>query len=302
MKKIIKIFVVFWLFFLFISGVNASFEAKLQTDKTQIWVWDVFNLNFEVKTDTWWNIEIQWIKNLDKFQVLWQSQSSSTATKIVMVNWQTKSKTITTYNLVLQLRALQKWEYEIWPAIIKQGNNKIETNSVLLKIWDGMSLMWNKSVKNNNLSTEKQTNNFEITKKYFDNKNVYLLLLLVFSWIIFYIYKNREFLIKDNKVEDFNESVLLTNEDEEIEIENNLKEITYPDINDENFVNKIDDIFRKKVENKYHLKNIDTLTYEEILEKTNDETINQIIDLLRKIKYWNLILDKTKVLELVKKI
>ncbi len=314
MKKIFKIFI-FILIFVYIIWNAFAFDAQMQVDKTNVWLWETFNLRFEVKTATWGNISIKDIKNINNFNIVWKSQSSSSATQIVVENWKTKSKSITTYDLDLVLQAKNKWKFELWPAIINQNWKDIKTNSVSVNVTD-VPIINNTS--NNNVVNSWVNNSLrkKTIEKYDYNIIYFLLIIIWIVWTLFYL--NKKWLLFDNsikKIEDNNidtennnikdEKKITDNEDEikEVNIEEIEKTFSYPEINDIDFNNKIDEIFRKKLESKFWIWNIYWLTYEEILKKTwNKQEIKDVVDLLVKIKYSNVILDKNKLLELIKDI
>jgi len=89
----------------------------------------------------------------------------------------------------------------------------------------------------------------------------------------------------------------------EIDFEKKEEKIDFPEITDNDFINKIDKIFRQKIAKKFNIKNIETLWNSEILEKLPEqENISQIIELLNKAKYSKNITDNNKLLELIKNI
>ncbi len=318
MKKIFKIFIFIWVFIYIIWNAFA-FDTKMQVDKTNIWLWETFNLRFEVKTSSWGDIAIKDIKNINNFNIVWKSQSSSSAAQIVVENWKTKSKSITTYDLDLVLQAKNKWKFELWPAIISQNWKDMKTNSVIVNVTDIPIVSNTPSNMSNNNSLNNWSKN-SITKETIENNNydiIYFILIIIWVvWTLFYLNKKWLLFEKNMKKEENNnvntennnikdEKIVIDNKNEvkQVNFEEIEKTFDYPEINDIDFNTKIDEIFRKKIKSKFWIWNIDWLTYEEILEKTwTKQKIKDIVDLLTKIKYSNVILDKNKLLELIKDI
>jgi len=312
MKKRFIFLLFIFLNFIFISKLFA-FDAQMQVDKTNVWLWETFNLRFEVKTSTWGNISIKDIKNINNFNIVWKSQSSSSATQIVVENWKTKSKSITTYNLDLVLQARNKWKFNLWPAIINQDWKNIKTNSIIINVSNLSSV--NSISRNNNVNSNNSTSYFNLLN--------YIYFFLIIIWVFWtLLYLNKKWLLfENNNKKSFSNDIenknnwkkenIITNNNEiqgndeiqEIDIEKLDNNIIYPEINDSDFNDKIDEIFRKKIKSKFWIWNINWLTYEEILEKLWDkQDIKNTVDLLMKIKYSNVILDKNKLLELIKDI
>ncbi len=320
-KKFIKIFLILWLFFSFILN-SFALDIKLQTDKQQVNINDTFNLILKIKSSGWGLIKIKSIKWIEKFKILWQSQSQNSSTDIEVINWKTQKKAVTIINFDLILKPLKNWEFEIGPAILQDGSWTIETNKVNIKVsWNKSILLnwWN--IKTNNLQNSNTTlpqNHLlkgegkqkslspirgELEGSSQNNYELYLLLaILLVSGIGFYfLYQNKDKLNINNEIkkEDFQNK-----EKEEIDFEEKKQvEIIYPDAEEENFEEKIDRVFRQKLQNTYNIKNIDSLTFEEIKEFIDKDKIGdfeEIISNLNKIKYSNIIWDKTKVIELIK--
>ncbi len=320
MKKIL-----FWLFLFFLLFKQIfAFDASLVSNKTNYNLWDNINISLKLETTKWWKFQIKTIKWLENFNIIWQSQSQSSASSVEIINWVTKSVTKTTLNLDLILQAKKSWKFEIWPAIISDWKNEIKTNSIVINIWKWFSslLGTSKIIQNNNVSNSVNNinkndlwwnENLNVKKYSESNLSVYVLFLIVLLWVIWtllFLY-NKWLLFENKKInkkewEEQNDFVELNKEnDEKINFEERKEiEIKYPSLEDDDFEEKIDKIFRQKIYKEFHIKDIDSLTYNEILEKINDndkkEKIKEIIDLLMKIKYSNIILDKNKVLDLIK--
>jgi hypothetical protein len=228
----------------------ALLKANINTENNKIDINDTLNLNISIETDEWWEISISSIKWLDEnFEVVWRSQSQWSSTQVVVVNWKTETKTSVSHQLNLELKAKKKWNYEIWPANIIEWNQKIETNSIKVEIW------WDKLFLNNNHLQVPNWNNMQIkTKKeneepsdfwkdiekqsFYDNKNLYFIIIIfIITWLWIYI------IIKQKKL--INNKVLSNKTDEktdELNFEEDKNDIIYPEINDTDFVRKIDKI------------------------------------------------------------
>jgi len=346
LKKILKILLSIWLFISLITNVFA-FDANLNVDKNTLNINDTLNLRLELNSSKWWKFEVLEIKWLENFKKLWQSQSQSSSTQIVSINWKMKQETKTTINLDLVLKPLKTWEFEIGPAIISDWQTKFKTNSIKVKI-DWNKIQWIKQnspiipfIKGDEQQKEKEENknsknNLEqkekLQKEHVSDNNyeLYLLILvLALTSGIFY------FLIKNKKTPSSKgggqsqKTPLLSKEGmgvvSEIDFEKKEEKIDFPEITDNDFINKIDKIFRKKIAKKFNIKNIETLWNSEILEiltppltppykgggqsqktplisKNELELVSEIIELLNKAKYSKNITDNNKLLELIKNI
>lgn len=317
-KNILKVLLFIGLFFTFISNIF-SFDANLRLDKKETDINDYIQLRVEIHSDEWWEIWISNIAWLENFEIISQSQSQSSSTSMVVVDWKTQSKIKTSHNLDLTLKAKKKWDFILWPATLKSGNDKITTNSVKIKVsWDNLFVnnnhlnintnQWwtnlNKTKQNIINSGEKDIEKYDnVVKKDFDNKNEIILFLFVLfiMWWWLYFLLNKKTKIAEKKKESNKE-----NEDrkEEVDFEKKEIEIIYPEINDPNFINKLEQVFKHKLYKKYNIKNIENKTFDEILDESNDknEDIEKIILLLNKAKYSKLIWDNNTLLSLIKNI
>lgn len=331
-----KILIFIWLFLLFITNTFA-FDANLKVDKTNLDINDVLNLRVELSSTEWWEIAIKQIKWLEKFNLISQSQSQSSSSSVVVVNWKTQSQTKTTINLDLILKPKNKWDFEIWPAILSKGKEEIKTNKIEIKVSSNWVLLntqknikvqkniWNSVTtniwnfwKNNVLDKEIETYD-NVEKKNFWNYSILILFIVIlFITLIwfYFIFKKKDILQKNIKKSDLKkeakyedkdsekeEKDIINKEDPVLEIEEKTKEIKYPELNEENFISKIEGIFREKIKNKFNIKNIETKTLEEISKNIEkNEKIDTLIELINKAKYSNYIWNNEKILELVKEL
>jgi hypothetical protein len=316
-KKIFKMFLFIWLFIWLISNIFA-FDANLQLDKSETNINDNINLRVEINSTKWWQIWITNIKWLENFDLISKSQSQSSSTSVIVINWKTQNKTKSTINLDLTLKPKSKWEFVLWPAILEAGSWKILTNTVKIKVW------WDNLFINNNVSNstnQKQINNLwqqreskietynKVEKRSFDNsRDLYLLLIiLLFTWIGFYILNNNKFkgfikkseLAKGTKWADKENEELDNNE---VNFEK-VEKIEYPEVNDSDFISKVDNVLRNKLELKFNIKNINSKTYDELLKEIwENKWLENLIKLINNAKYSNNIWNNNKILELLKEI
>ena len=319
--KIFKKIIIWIIFFgLFIANTFA-FEAKLdaKTDNLN----NIVNLNIEIKTSKWWEIKIKDIKWIENFDIVWQSQSQSSSSSVVIINWKTKQKSITTVNLNLKLQPKKTWSFDIGPAVIQMWTWSVKTNSVLLKI-DNPPLTINNpplnpplqegnKIENKKTLEEVWGDNLEDYKN--NNYELYILIwIIILSGIWFYILFNKKSPpLAPPLTGEGNNTETLPPERGELEggenFEEKPKKIIYPKITDEDFIDKITNIFKYKLAKKYKIDNIKSKTFSEILDeislplKGGDlEGFSEIVNLINKAKYSNIITNNEKILEKVKKI
>lgn len=325
MKKIIV-----WvlLSFLFICNTFA-FDSDLSVNKSDININTPIQLKLKINNNQKKSVAIKKIKWIKDFNVIWQSQSQSSISKVVVISWKTQVKDISTFTLLLALSAKKSWSYTIWPAILQVGNKEYKTNSINVKI-TGAKIMLN-NTKNylpqqNNTIQQSQnlawsTNslqqvspqilqqtkikNFEqeVNKVKETPQHIYLIIaLLSLAWLWFIIYLSER---KEGKKEyngpsedDNNNEIMNKNT-----IDFEEKPLDYPNINDNEFIIKIDKTFRKKIEKQFDIPDVETKTYDEILSSIlENEKVKEIIDNLKLLKYSNLIADREKLLMLVKEL
>ena len=328
LQKIIKILFSIWIFICLITN-SFAFDANLSVDKNTSDINNPINLRVEISSDEWWQIAITEIKWLENFKKIWQSQSQSSSSEVVIINWKTKQKTTTTINLNLILEAKKAWEFEIWPAILQMWTGTIQTNSVKVKItWNKIQWIWiwnkvlpiqkntnirqqnnqnsNKNISNIWNNDEKKEDNLILNKNSSNNNyELYLLILVLVlsSGIFYYLIKNKKEVQEEYESEQVQKQDFISEENREIDFEKKEEKISFPEITDSDFINKIDKIFRQKIAKKFNIKNIETLWNSEILEKLPEqEKISEIIELLNKSKYSKNITDNNKLLELIKNI
>jgi hypothetical protein len=317
MKYIYRLLIFLYLFIISLLH-SFAFDANINIDKTNLNINDILNLRLEINSSEWWEVKIKEIKWIENFQIIWQSQSQSSSTQIVVVNWKTQSKAVSTLNLDLVLKPRKNWDFTIWPAILESGTWVINTNSVKIKVkWTSIPVLWNTKlwVKNNNSSNKTINNTLQENREkqeninlvdYKNNNDLYLLILvlILIAFWFYYLLKNDNFEFKKEFKEDnsFQKNENSEKEDSKIDFEEK-QEIIYPEISDSDFIKKAEEVLRKKIAKKFKIKNIDSLTFEEIQKQVWDKLeLNEIFDMINKAKYSNIITDYSKILEFIKNI
>lgn len=297
-----KISLLIILFISFFSSIYA-FDATISTTKDKINLNDYTKLRIQVELRDEKNVEIKEIKWIENFDILSNTQWSSSSSNIVVVNWQTKTETKSINYIDLTLSPKKAWNYILWPAVLTDWTNSKETNSINISV-DDKKIVNDDLRSNRNFEREQNWDHIEIIFSI-----IALSLLLITFWIIYKFYPNfynkyfdilktrtNKYLKKsENNIEKINE------ESEE------SKEIIYPEISDIEFAEKINVILRNKLKNKYYIENIDAKSYNEIYELLPEDIedkqkLKTIIDTLNKLKYSNLDLEKNEILELIKNI
>jgi len=315
-KKILQIFLFIGLFISFIF-TSFAFESNISLDKNKVDINDYLNLKIEVNSLTWWEIWISKINWIENFDIISKSQSQRSSNSIVIINWKTQSKIKTSFNLNLTLKAKVKWNYTIWPVILNRNKEEVKTNSLNITItWDKLYLNNNHlnistntgSISNDKIKSpvvEKKIEKYEnVDKKIFNNNvSLYLFIVIIILLVlVFYILirKRPNLLNKDYNKEG---SIDQDSNTSQVDFENKKIEIVYPEVNDDDFINKISEILRIKLWNKYNIKWVKNKTFWEILnsiwDKNNTE-IKVLISMIDRAKYSNYIWDNNKILELVK--
>lgn len=329
--KIIKIFLWIILFSIFYLNTNAL-NIEVNTDKNDISIWEIFDLNIKIE----WNIssdfnlwDIKWIENFD---IINRSQSQSNASKIVIINWEKQSESKTIYNIYYKLQANKKWDFVIWPIILTNSGSNISTNPINISV-DWKSLFLQNKIKNNiidnktnlNIITDKKETNDKILYLKYIKNILFMFIVFILLFTLFYYLKNK------NKVSYFIKSIWknikqkfynlknTTYDKNNIEIEAEVikeKEYTnikkdkedeiYPSKYDKNFIYKLEEIFRIKLKEKYKIKDINNKTYIDIISEIEDEKyynkekIKMLSNLFNKAKYSKISVNKNELIELVK--
>jgi len=334
MKKIIALFM---MMLLFVSSVFA-FDASLSVDKTTSDINTPIQLTLTINNDQNWQVAVKEIKWLQNFDIVGQRQFQSSSSKVTIINWKTQSVNTTVFTLLLSLSAKKGWNYIIWPAVLQVWKKEYKTNSVNVKI-TGAKIMLNNTKnyqpqQNNNqihnpvwnVRTLQQNTQQavqqpkikdfekEVKKVNQNHQYIYLIIaLLLLVWIVVIIYvmkqekekslgKNSNIINEKNGInEELEEIKEIEAEDSKINFEQ--KPLNYPELDDKEFVSKIDGVFRRKIKDQFNIPNVETKTYDEILSSIpENKKVKEIIDNLKLLKYSNLVADREKLLILVKEL
>lgn len=290
-KKIIKILFLFPVLMFFCT--TFALNMSLQIDTSQATVDDRVNLKLTIDSQEWGSVQIDEIKWIENFEIVSQSQSSNFSS----IN----GKITSTLSINFTLIPKKKGSYEIGPIILNDGKEKFESNTVKIEITgEKIFLNWNQSknnvwIQNNPFqNTQKEEKIWEWNQIQEKNNFQIFLLLWVMSILILIVY----FLLKITQNQE------LQKQEEKVYV-NQKQEFVYPELNDENFASKVDEIFRKKISLKY---NIETKAknYSEMIlliwDSDKKEQIKELIDLLQKLKYSHLITNNSRIIELLQHI
>lgn len=243
---------------------NSSFELVVEMESTSE------SINFVDK--------IEWIEN---FGII--SNANSSQTSIINGNFLNK------VSQFYSLKPIKKWVLVIWPAIINVNWKTIESNSIKILVKE-----WNK------IDNIQVINNFSKRENFSNSTYIGSLLNTMFSLrfllIIFWIFLFVMILFVYRRLDTKHEWILLSIED------NNIDELIWISIDDEDFEDKIFNYLKKYIWAKIS-KNIDNLSFSDfkiiVLEKFKNKELNEIIDILEKFYYANRITDREKLKKLI---
>ena len=253
MKKIsVFIIIFFWLF-----GNIFAQNAVLEVEKTQIVTWEKFSVVVTFD-DIWDFVELKWSEN---FQIISQSQSTSSMTQMTIINGETKQENKTIHEIFFTLSPLSAWEFQLWPAIFQTSSGSISSNAVKIQVTENM-------IKSE--SIPESNKGFLFT---FLWNPIILIFFLFFLWLLWYWYS----LFQNNKK-------VFAQKMPDIP----KKEIIFPLQDDIDFEAKMYDIFIKYLEETFYGKDFYYKTLSEIaneIDKKEYPEIHIIIELLQKVKY-----------------
>lgn len=253
MKKIsVFIIIFFWLF-----GNIFAQNAVLEVEKTQIVTWEKFSVVVTFD-DIWDFVELKWSEN---FQIISQSQSTSSMTQMTIINGETKQENKTIHEIFFTLSPLSAWEFQLWPAIFQTSSGSISSNAVKIQVTENM--IKSESIRESNKG-------FLFT---FLWNPIILIFFLFFLWLLWYWYS----LFQNNKK-------VFAQKMPDIP----KKEIIFPLQDDIDFEAKMYDIFIKYLEETFYGKDFYYKTLSEIaneIDKKEYPEIHIIIELLQKVKY-----------------
>lgn len=311
MKKITN--TIFILISIFIFSISYWFDWKISVDSENIDINNPISLNISIDSTWSTNLNIKEIKWIENFDIL----SKTSSNNISIINWETKNN----YSQSFVLQAKKDWEFVIGPAQIEENWKIISTNTVKIKVsWEKIKMLspninninWfdnnldktfdsffenavpnlqNQEVKEFNNS--RYSNNFEKKDK---NRNyiLYILWLIISFLIIIIIYISRKSFEKIKELE---------NKISKTKIQEENKEISYPEIDDKDFSEKIEEILKIKIETFLDTK-IENKTYTEILWnydfQDKEPILENIIILINKLKYSKTDVNKEELITLIK--
>lgn len=227
----------------------------------------------------WNDISFKDLNINDNFDIVSNSTSTSSNTQISIINWETKQISKNKMDVLIELKPLKSWKFDIWPATFLSNWKEIKTNivSVSVEKWTNTSgFKWFSNEKNN------------------DNSNIFYYILWI---IILVLWLNYAVILRlKNKKEFENTNIWWKNKD---------KVVFFPEIDDEYFEIKLNNIFLDYLEEKYFISNIYSRTSTEILREINDESkdkIEEILWMFDTLKYSNTKEWKEKILEEIKKL
>lgn len=253
MKKIsVFIIIFFWLF-----GNIFAQNAVLEVEKIQIVTWEKFSV-IVTFDDIWDFVELKWSEN---FQIISQSESTSSMTQMTIINGETKQENKTIHEIFFTLSPLSAWEFQLWPAIFQTSSGSISSNAVKIQVTENM-------IKSE--SIPESNKGFLFT---FLWNPIILIFFLFFLWLLWYWYS----LFQNNKK-------VFAQKMPDIP----KKEIIFPLQDDSDFEAKMYDIFIKYLEETFYGKDFYYKTLSEIaneIDKKEYPEIHIIIELLQKVKY-----------------
>ena len=125
MKKIVSM--IWILLVVFVPALLfAKTTVSLQTNGTAFDINTPITLQISIIPEWWWQVSIKWIQWLSWFQIIGQNQSQSYQN----INGKTSAQ----IDFILTIKADTKWDYELWPAIIQDGNQEVSSNTVRINV------------------------------------------------------------------------------------------------------------------------------------------------------------------------
>jgi len=281
-------------------------QSQSQSSSSQI---VVINWETQSKTTTTVNLDLQ-LKPLKNWEFeIWPA---------ILQSW---SGIIETNSVKIKIDWTSIWIFNnnvgVPPVDTQNGNNQ--------NIWNKISGQTQRSTPtaknvgvNSSVHPEINLDDYK-----WNNSELYILFwVLLLSWIWFYfLLKNKphpnppltgqgELSWKDKRECSRVEGNWKTLPPERGELEGGLQdfeekkqEIEYPKTDDKDFIKKAEIALRQKLEQKFNLENINSLTFEEIGEKIWDKlNLSELFVMINKAKYSNIITDYSKILEKIKEI
>lgn len=295
-----KIIVILALFLSFFSQVF-SLSSEIFVDKEEVAIWENFRLTLTIKnSENLENIEISQFNNLENdFDIIWQSQPNKFFSQVVNINWKLEEKReiITDYTFTLSPKRV--WNFEIWPIIVSEWDLKNETNSLKIKVFENEI---KPNFDDNYVLTDKKQEKIEEKKSIvFDKKIIYFIIFLIIFLIwIFIIYRKY---FSSKKVKNLEKEIDFSEKIEEKKSDFSEKDEDFEKIlnleNKEFFI-KIEKILKNFIFSNYSLETKNKSISDIISDIKNPEKkefLKKINENLNKIRFSDLEIDKTEIIE-----
>ena len=171
-----------WIFYIVISAtVFADTQVILDVNNNQISLWDDVSLKLNIKTRSWWVLDIISFQGLDNFHQSWTSQSQSYMSN----NWDVSIQFTIRYNL----SSKDIWDFIIWPAIVSLWWTEYISNTVRISVW----MVQKKDIQEENEVPEDFHWLRKINSEYiFLPVIIFLFLIMFYFLLIKFLKKNRE--------------------------------------------------------------------------------------------------------------
>lgn len=296
MKKYIILFLVFFSFFL----KSYAFDAQITIDNDSIDINDNIKITLIVDMQDSSSVQIKRFDWLENFEVLYQSSSQSSSYKTQMINWKTKTVSNQINYVEYTLKAKKQWDFILWPIVISDWIKDISTNTIKINVnWEKTSQIKNKYKKE------------YISKKYNEKEDYFyftFIVIILISWLIaIYIYREKiNNFIYSFKQNYKNEELWIQKVNNNLDIYKNESFLNLPDIEDKDFIIKIENYIKQKIISKYNLdiKNIDLNELVKYLDDglSDKVLLSELIESINKYKYSNLLISKQFILDIAKKI
>lgn len=254
MKKIN--FLVWIIIFIFSFSSAFAVGINIETNSSSVTLDEFVTLNIEIDWIKYFNDNLFKINWIDDFDIVSKYFSSST----ISINWNVSN----TYSINLLLKPNKTWKFEIWPVVY----DNLESNLLSIEIGNN-----DKKINNNEVSLEKYNENTFL----WDNFILIILFVITFWLIWLYYYLNSW--SKKSKLNSFNKQSKL----EQLEI-------IYPNIEDDNFLECIENIFKQilKLKFNYVFENNEYTILKQNLELKTILWFEELIDNILILKYsWN---------------
>ncbi len=179
-------------------SINDNLKLELSSNKAKIW--ENIQIKLELKdfnNEEITKLEIEWIN--ENFQKLWESN----LLEYKNINWIQSS----IYTILVNVKPLKKWSFNIWPAKINTSNKELISNTINLDVTE--EIKQNKTIikdakldniKKENISireiTELNDIKWNINFFYFSFAFIYIFLWIIFLYW-FYLLLNHYFNITE---------------------------------------------------------------------------------------------------------